>query len=41
MGNNSEKTYVTHAEHAAGGHTASSGGKRAESGRSLVMRLPL
>lgn len=41
MGHNSDKMYVTHSEHAAGAHTASSGGKRAETGRSEVMRLPL
>ncbi|OCF41661.1 peptidyl-prolyl cis-trans isomerase-like 2 [Kwoniella heveanensis CBS 569] len=40
MGHNSDKMYVTHSEHAAGHHTASSSGKRAESGRSEVQRLP-
>ncbi|GMK57825.1 hypothetical protein CspeluHIS016_0406590 [Cutaneotrichosporon spelunceum] len=40
MGNNSDKVYVTYSEHAAGGHTASSGGKAAEKGRQEMMRLP-
>ncbi|WVQ98025.1 peptidyl-prolyl cis-trans isomerase-like 2 [Kwoniella sp. CBS 9459] len=40
MGHNSDKMYVTHSEHAAGHHTASSSGKRADSGRSEVQRLP-
>lgn len=38
---NSNKLYVTHAEHASGDHTASSYGKRAEQGKSGILRLPL
>jgi peptidyl-prolyl cis-trans isomerase-like protein 2 len=41
MGHNSDKMYVTHSEHAAGHHTASSTGKRMETGKSEVQRLPL
>ncbi|WVR04605.1 peptidyl-prolyl cis-trans isomerase-like 2 [Kwoniella sp. DSM 27419] len=37
---NSDKMYVTHAEHASGSHTASSTGKRGETGKSEVQRLP-
>ncbi|WVQ69216.1 peptidyl-prolyl cis-trans isomerase-like 2 [Kwoniella botswanensis] len=40
MGHNSDKMYVTHSEHASGGHTASSTGKRAETGKSEFLRLP-
>ncbi|WVQ83371.1 peptidyl-prolyl cis-trans isomerase-like 2 [Cryptococcus sp. DSM 104549] len=40
MGHNSDKMYVTHAEHSAGSHTASSTGKRAETGKSEFQRLP-
>ncbi|TXT08649.1 hypothetical protein VHUM_02777 [Vanrija humicola] len=40
MGNNSDKMYVTYSEHAAGHHTASGGGKRAETGKSDFQRLP-
>lgn len=41
MGHNSDKLYVTHSEHAAGSHTASSFGKRQETGKSEFQRLPL
>lgn len=41
MGNNSDKLYVTHSEHAGGSHTASSFGKRQETGKSEFQRLPL
>ena len=41
MGHNSDKMYVTHAEHSAGNHTASSNGKRQENGKSEFLRLPL
>lgn len=41
MGHNSDKMYVTHSEHASGDHTASSTGKRMESGKADVQRLPL
>jgi peptidyl-prolyl cis-trans isomerase-like protein 2 len=41
MGHNSDKMYITHSEHASGGHSASSTGKRAEQGKSEVQRLPL
>lgn len=41
MGHNSDKMYVTHSEHAAGDHSASSTGKRAATGKSEVLRLPL
>ncbi|ORY31009.1 peptidyl-prolyl cis-trans isomerase-like 2 [Naematelia encephala] len=40
MGHNSDKMYVTHSEHAAGHHTASSTGKRLDSGKSEFQRLP-
>ncbi|GFZ47690.1 peptidylprolyl isomerase [Saitozyma sp. JCM 24511] len=40
MGHNSDKMYVTHSEHAAGHHTASSTGKRGETGKSEFQRLP-
>ncbi|UOH84054.1 hypothetical protein LQV05_000847 [Cryptococcus neoformans] len=40
MGHNSDKLYVTHSEHAAGSHTASSFGKRQETGKSEFQRLP-
>ncbi|RXK37207.1 peptidyl-prolyl cis-trans isomerase-like 2 [Tremella mesenterica] len=40
MGHNSDKLYITHSEHAAGHHAASSTGKRQESGRSEIQRLP-
>ncbi|KAK8847361.1 peptidyl-prolyl cis-trans isomerase-like 2 [Kwoniella newhampshirensis] len=40
MGHNSDKMYVTHAEHASGDHTASSTGKRLENGKSEFQRLP-
>ncbi|KAK1921557.1 peptidyl-prolyl cis-trans isomerase-like 2 [Papiliotrema laurentii] len=40
MGHNSDKMYVTHAEHAAGSHSASSTGKRQDTGKSEVLRLP-
>ncbi|ORX38871.1 hypothetical protein BD324DRAFT_617632 [Kockovaella imperatae] len=40
MGHNSDKMYVTHSEHASGSHTASSTGKRMESGKSEFQRLP-
>ncbi|TYJ53572.1 peptidyl-prolyl cis-trans isomerase-like 2 [Cryptococcus floricola] len=40
MGHNSDKMYVTHAEHSAGSHTASSYGKRAATGKSEFQRLP-
>ncbi|WWC86927.1 peptidyl-prolyl cis-trans isomerase-like 2 [Kwoniella dendrophila CBS 6074] len=40
MGHNSDKMYVTHSEHASGNHTASSTGKRAETGKSEFLRLP-
>jgi len=41
MGHNSDKMYVTHSEHASGSHTASSTGKKQESGKSEAQRLPL
>lgn len=41
MGNNSDKMYITSAEHAKGHHSASSSGKQAETGKSVMMRLPL
>nr|ODN74249.1 peptidyl-prolyl cis-trans isomerase-like 2 [Cryptococcus depauperatus CBS 7841] len=41
MGHNSDKLYVTHSEHSAGSHTASSTGKRQETGKSEFQRLPL
>lgn len=41
MGHNSDKMYVTHSEHAMGSHTAGMTGKRAESGKSEIQRLPL
>ncbi|KAL7423807.1 cyclophilin peptidyl-prolyl cis-trans isomerase Cyp8 [Cryptotrichosporon argae] len=40
MGHNSDKMYVTHAEHSAGGHTASTAGRRRETGKSEIQRLP-
>ncbi|WVQ76076.1 peptidyl-prolyl cis-trans isomerase-like 2 [Cryptococcus sp. DSM 104548] len=40
MGHNSDKMYVTHSEHSAGSHTASSTGKRAATGKSEFQRLP-
>ncbi|WWC59286.1 peptidyl-prolyl cis-trans isomerase-like 2 [Kwoniella dejecticola CBS 10117] len=40
MGHNSDKMYVTHSEHASGSHTASSTGKKGESGKSEFLRLP-
>ena len=41
MGHNSDKLYVTHSEHAAGSHSASTSGKQSETGRSDIQRLPL